>query len=36
MYKNDLSDERLQATLLIGICKFDANYKETIKDKLKF
>jgi hypothetical protein len=32
-YRTNLSDEHLQATLLIGTTKLDANYKEILKSK---
>jgi hypothetical protein len=32
-YRTNLSDEHIQATLLIGITKFDANYEEILKSK---
>ena len=32
-YKVHLSDKLLQAMLLIGTTKFDANYQEILKDK---
>jgi len=32
-YRTNLSDEHLQATLLIGTTKFDANYQDILKNK---
>jgi len=32
-YRSNLSDKNLQATLLIGITKFDANCREILKDE---
>ncbi|XP_025406820.1 general transcription factor II-I repeat domain-containing protein 2B-like, partial [Sipha flava] len=32
-YRTNLSDEHLQATLLIGTKKFDANFQDILKDK---
>ncbi|XP_025409478.1 general transcription factor II-I repeat domain-containing protein 2B-like [Sipha flava] len=32
-YRTNLSDEHLQATLLIGTTKFDANFQDILKDK---
>lgn len=32
-YRANLSDEHLQAMLLIGTTKYDTNYKDILKDK---
>lgn len=34
MYRTNLSDNHLQATLLIGTTKYEANYQDILKDQL--